>query len=123
MVILETQKDFRKVRRLPFCYLCGNTLPEDDVTDGDHVPPKSAFNARDREPALKLKTHRKCNTGFSVADKRVGQFIAMRRREEPPPIRDQALTFMSGGGLTAITNLNIDAAVWRWVRAFHAALY
>jgi hypothetical protein len=123
MVILETQKDFRGVRRLPFCYLCGDTFLEDDVTDGDHVPPKTAFNVRDREPALKLKTHRKCNAGFSVADKKVGQLIALRRREEPPPVRDQALKFVTSGGMAAVTNLNIDAAVWRWVRGFHAALY
>lgn len=123
MVILETQKDFRGVRRLPFCYLCGDWFVEADVADGDHVPPKAAFNARDREPALKLETHRKCNGSFSVADRKVGQLIALRRREEPPPVWNQALKFATGGGMAAVTNLNLDAAVWRWIRGFHAALY
>lgn len=73
--MLETQKDFRKVQRLPFCYLCGDSFLEDDITDGDHVPPKAAFNPRDREPAFKLETHKKCNASFSVDDKKVGQLI------------------------------------------------
>jgi hypothetical protein len=123
MPILETLKDFQRVRRLPFCYLCGDSFLEDDVTDGDHVPPKTAFNSRDREPALKLETHKKCNASFSVEDKKVGQLIALRRREKVPPSRDQALKFVSGGGMAAVTNLNVDAAVWRWVLGFHAALY
>jgi hypothetical protein len=96
---------------------------QDDVTDGDHVPPKTAFNPRDREPALKLKTHKKCNGSFSVVDKKVGQLIAIRRREEPPSYRDQALRFAVAGETAAVTNLNIDGAVWRWVQGFHAALY
>jgi hypothetical protein len=123
MPILETLKDFQRVRRLTFCYLCGVSFIEDDVTDGDHVPPKTAFNSSDREPALKLETHNKCNASFSVEDKKVGQLIALRRREKAPPFRDQALRFVSGGGMAAVTNLNVDAAVWRWIQGFHAALY
>src|ERR1700688_4999140 len=99
MPILETLKDFQRVRRLPFCYLCGDSFLEDDVTDGDHVPPKTAFNARDREPALKLETHKQCNASLSVEDKKVGQLIALRRREKAPPSRDQALKFVSGAGI------------------------
>lgn len=123
MVILQTQKDLRTVQRLPFCYLCGDHLLEDDVTDGDHVPAKATFNARDREPALKLQTHKRCNANLSVDDKKLGQLIALRRRESPPSRRDQALRFMSQRDMVAVTNLNIDAAVWRWIRGFHAALY
>jgi hypothetical protein len=123
VVILQTQKDLRTVQRLPFCYICGDHLLEDDVTDGDHVPAKAAFNARDREPALKLRTHKRCNANLSVDDKKIGQLIALRRRESPPPRRDQALRFMAKRDMVAVTNLNIDTAVWRWIRGFHAALY
>jgi hypothetical protein len=123
MVILQTQKDFRIVQRLPFCYLCGEHLQEDDVTDGDHVPARATFNPRDREPALKLRTHKRCNANLSVDDKKLGQLIALRRRELPTSLRDQALNFMTQRDMVAVTNLNIDAAVWRWIRGFHAALY
>jgi hypothetical protein len=123
MVALETQKALRAVQRLPFCYLCGDTLLEDDITDGDHVPAKAAFNVRDREPALKLRTHKRCNAGMSVDDKKIGQLIALRRREKPPSARDQALKFMSQRDMVAVANLNIDSAVWRWIRGFHTALY
>jgi hypothetical protein len=59
-----------------------------------------------------------------VVDKRVGQLIALRRLEGPRSERDQALHFVHYPGVgTALENLNIDAAVWHWVRAFHAALY
>jgi hypothetical protein len=47
------------------------TFLKDDVTDGDHVPPRSACNPRDHEPALKLQTHRRCNASYSVDDKKV----------------------------------------------------
>jgi hypothetical protein len=114
VVSLQTQKDCRAVQRLPFCHLCGDNLREGDITDGDHVPAKATFNARDREPALKLQTHKRCNADLSVDDKKIGQRIALRRRESPPPRRDQAQRHV-----VAVTNLNIDAAVWRWIRGFH----
>jgi hypothetical protein len=113
VVSLQTQKDIRAVQRLPFCYLCGNHLLEDDVTDGDHLPAKAAFNARDRARALKLRTHKRCNANLSVDDKKLGQLIAIRRRESPPARRDQALRLMAQRDMLAVTNLNIDAAVWR----------
>jgi hypothetical protein len=120
---LTTPKDFRAARYLPFCYLCGEVFNADDDVDGDHVPPKSAFNPRDREPPLKLKTHKKCNAGLSVDDRKVGQLIALRRGERPRSARDHALKIVRYGDAAAVENLNVDAAVWRWVRGFHAALY
>jgi hypothetical protein len=123
VVILQTQKELRALQRLPFCYLCGDQFIDNDVTDGDHVPARAAFNPRDREPSLKLRTHKRCNTSLSVDDKKIGQLIAMRRREDPPTKRDQALRFMAQRDMVAVTNLNIDAAVWRWIRGFNAALY
>jgi len=124
MVSLKVHKDFQNVRYLPFCYLCGRELQDGEVKDGDHVPPKAAFNARDREPALKLQTHRACNGAFSVEDKKVAQLIALRRWEGPSSARDTALKFARYPGIgIGIMNLNVDDAVWRWIRGFHAALY
>ncbi len=124
MVSLTVHKDFQGVRRLPFCYLCGRDFIEGDVRDGDHVPPQATFNPRDRNPVLKLETHRECNGAFKVEDKKIAQLIALRRRQSPSSPRDAALTFAAHPGFgVGVTNLNVDWAVWRWIRGFHAALY
>ena len=69
----------------------GVIFVDEDEVDGDHVPPRAAFNARDKEPPLKLKTHVACNSALKVDDKKIGQLIALRRREGPTSPRDQAL--------------------------------
>lgn len=91
MLTLRVHKDFQEVRHLPFCYLCGRDFVLGDKVDGDHVPPKAAFNARDKEPPLKLKTHVACNSAWKVDDRKIAQLIALRRREGPSSHRDQAL--------------------------------
>jgi hypothetical protein len=124
MPSLHVHKDFQNVRKLPFCYLCGRAFIAGDDIDGDHVPPKAIFNTRDRQPSLKLRTHRTCNSAFSVDDKKIGQLIALRRWERPNSARDEALQLVYHPDLgIALENLNVDAAVWRWVKGFHAALY
>jgi len=125
MVALRVHKDFQQVRYLPFCYLCGRDFVDEDEVDGDHVPPRAAFNARDKEPPLKLKTHVACNSALKVDDKKIGQLIALRRREGPTSPRDQALEIVHyrNPNMAAVENLNVDGAVWRWVKGFHAALY
>ena len=125
MTRLQTEKDFRKVKKLPFCYLCGQQFTGKDIINSDHVPPKTAFNARDRTAPLKLPTHESCNGAQSVDDKKVGQLIALRRGERPSSRRDQALELVHYErlGMVALENLDVDSAVWRWVRGFHAALY
>ena len=124
MPSLLVHKAFQSARHLPFCYLCGRDFVDDDLVDGDHVPPKAIFNSRDRTPTLKLKTHKKCNAALSIDDKKIAQLIALRRFDGPKSARDQALQFASyRGGMVALENLNVDAAVWRWVKGFHAALY
>jgi hypothetical protein len=125
MIILRWPKDFRAVQDLPFCYLCGTEFIENLETDRDHVPPKSVFNPRDRQPPLKLKTHKSCNGRFSIDDKKIGQLIALRRGERPTSARDNALRLVHYPHLdmVALENLNVDAAIWRWVAGFHAALY
>jgi hypothetical protein len=125
MVALRVHKDFQQVRYLPFCYLCGREFVKEDRVDGDHVPPKAAFNARDKEPALKLKTHVACNSSLKVDDKKIGQLVGLRRGQRPSSPRDQALQIVHYTNLDmmALENLDVDAAVWRWVKGFHAALY
>lgn len=124
MIALRYQKDFKHVRRLHFCYLCGRDFVDSDVVDRDHVPPSAAFNKRDREPLI-LQTHKVCNSGLSIDDKKIGQLIALRRREGLSSPRDQALKMVHYQTLqmTAVENLNVDEAVRRWVKGFHAALY
>ena len=124
MPSLQTQKDFQGVRNLPFCYLRGRDFVATDAVDWDHVPAKSAFNPRDRDPPLKLKTHREtCHAQWSDNDKKVGQLISLRRGEGPKSQSDQALPFIQHGDMVGLENPNIEAAVWRWVKGFHAALY
>jgi hypothetical protein len=121
---LRVHKHFQRVRKLPFCYLCGRSFEVGDEIDGDHVPPRAAFNPRDRDPTLKLRTHKACNASFSVQDRKVAQLIAMRRGESPKSPRDQALQFVQyPHGMVALENLNVEGAIWRWVRGFHAAIY
>jgi hypothetical protein len=50
--------------------------------------------------------------------------IALRRLEGPKSARDYALQFVHHASLDMVSleNLNIDLAIWRWVRGFHATL-
>lgn len=124
MLALNLHKHFQDVRYLPFCYLCGLDFKSDDDVDGDHVPPKSVFNASDRKLVLKLKTHKNCNSAYKVDDKKVAQLIGLRLGRAPSSERDISLKFAHYPGLgVGVKNLNVDAAIWRWIKAFHAALY
>jgi hypothetical protein len=123
MVFLISQKDRQAVQKLPFCYLCGKVFVSGEATNTDHVPPKSIFDERDRDP-LVLLTHVTCNTAQAQIDEKIGQLIALRYRKVPPPERRRLQFALSPQvGLGVLTNLNIDAAVWRWIAGFHAALY
>ncbi|MFZ0847119.1 MAG: hypothetical protein WAM62_15140, partial [Pseudolabrys sp.] len=75
MISLTTQKDFRAVQTLPFCYLCGNDFVEGDEINRDHVPAQSAIAKRDRDP-LVLPTHVRCNGAHQLDDEKIGQLIA-----------------------------------------------
>lgn len=123
MVTLSTRRDFRGVQTLPFCYVCGHDFAPGDSTNRDHVPARKVFHVRDREPPLWLPTHRKCNQDHSPVDQKMAQLIGLRRFETPK-LRDRQLDIKEvRPGLAAVFNLDIEAVVWRWVCAFHAALY
>jgi hypothetical protein len=125
MVKLVTQGDFRIVQALTFCYLCGGLFSQCDSKNRDHVPPKNLFAKADRNLPLLLPTHCDCNSSYKMTDEKIGQLVALKRSYVPTCIENRRLKFkiIPRLGLSAITNLNIDAVVWRWVKGCHAALY
>ena len=124
MAELLNQTHFRTVRNLSFCYLCGKPFTAADIKSRDHVPPKSIFAPIDREPLL-LPTHVACNNSFELIDEKIGQLIALRYGKVPSPEhRRLKFTFSPTDiNLGAVTNVNVVAAVWRWIAGFHSALY
>jgi hypothetical protein len=113
MVSLLRQHDFRNVQNLPFCYLCGQQFVAGDSQNRDHVPPQCIFAPLDREP-LWLPGHTACNKSYRLLDEKIGQLIALRYGKVPHNPAHRRLKF-------AISD--IDAAIWRWIGGFHAALY
>jgi len=71
---------------------------------------------------LKLRAHKACNHGHHLNDEKIGQMIALRRREAPRPENRKLHALRTNAG-AAIINLDVDATVWRWITGFHAALY
>jgi len=124
MVSLLNQSDFRSVQDLPFCYLCGQLFVAGDSQNRDHVPPECVFAQPDREP-LWLPAHTACNKSYSVLDEKIGQLIALRYGKVPRQRKHRKLRFALSPqrAVGAVVNLDIDAAVWRWIAGFHAALY
>ena len=121
---LEISFKFRAVQRLAFCYLCGKNVNSYDSKNRDHLSPTAAFDKNDRNPVLWLPTHYNCNWQHKLADEKIGQLISLKRHHVPVS-NNRKLRFQlfPRHGLSAISNLDIDSAIWRWVRGFHAALY
>jgi hypothetical protein len=124
MVSLLRQTDYRSVQKLSFCYLCGRQFVAGDSKNRDHVPPECIFLPADREP-LWLPTHTVCNSGYRLADEKIGQLIALRYGKVPRTASHRRLKFARSWqlDLSGVVNLDIDAAVWRWIAGFHTALY
>jgi hypothetical protein len=123
MVSLLRQNDFRTVQNLPFCYLCGRAFAPGQSQNRDHVPPQCIFAPADREP-LWLPTHTACNSAYRLVDEKIGQFIALRYGKVPRNRRRRLkFAYSHHCNLGAVVNLDIEAAVWRWIGGFHAALY
>jgi hypothetical protein len=123
---IVSQRDARAVKKLPFCYLCGNAFQgRDDVTD-DHIPPQAAFLQEDREDfPLVLPAHKGCNHVFNLEDEVFGQLIGLGHETEQQQDR---LTIYGGSDKAGHTfalleNFDLRGAIQRWVMAFHAALY
>lgn len=125
MIIIETQQQFRDVAELPFCYWCGQPFAAGDQANGDHVPPRNAFDTPDRTPPLKLKTHITCNSAHKTTDELIGQLVALQRNyiTLDPKNRRLKMEVYPGQAFGSVTNVNVIEAVWRYIRGFHAALY
>lgn len=120
MRAITSHQHRQAVRKLPFCYLCG-TFADGDNTDRDHVPPECIFPKEHREP-LVLRTHVGCNSAHKLVDEKIGQLISLRRGAVPRP-ENRRLRVRKVRAGAALWNLDVDAAVWRWITGFHAALY
>jgi hypothetical protein len=129
LVSITKQKDARKVRDLHFCYLCGVNFKDGDEANYDHVPPEKIFVAQDRNFPLKLKTHKDpCHSQLNLDDEVIAQLISLIHRKQPSA-RDDRLKIKAyqevgtDNVLAAFDQKNIDFLIWRWLKAFHAALY
>ena len=126
MIELKSQADFRTVRRLPFCYLCGKQFTGKTDKTRDHIPPKNIFPKEDREPPLILPAHETCNGGQSDYDETIGQLV-MALHGKVPTNQKLELTVIDSDTSTkpylALTGINLQNVVWRWIRAFHSSLY
>lgn len=124
MICLQHPRDFRAVQSLPFCYLCAQTFAAGDDKNRDHVPPKTVFAKKDRIPLI-LPTHTACNGQYKLIDEKMGQVIGLKRGYIPSDPKNRHLKYRTfqGGRFTAVVNVDIHGAVWRWIVGFHAALY
>ena len=124
---LASQKALRAVQSLPFCYLCARQFQRGDATNRDHVPPSALFARDDRDFPLILPAHQASNHRQSAHDEVVGQFVGLLHGR-PVAQNGRKPQFATGTfddasfGYGAL-GLDIKAIIWRWVRAFHAALY
>lgn len=126
-VILDTQKAIRCVRRLQFCYLCGNSFSRTEEPNPDHVPPSGLFAVADRNFPLILPTHRTCNAKQSADDQVIGQLVGVIHGRRPNPMhkkfRVSVGRFENGSVALAVGGLDLRSIIRRWIRGFHAALY
>lgn len=128
MVALTTQSAVRKVRNLPFCYICGLAFNQGDVTDYDHVPPETAFLAADRNYPIKLKTHKHaCHEPINLDDEVMGQLIRLIDGQQSSG-RDDKLKIKgysteTGKTIAVFDGKNLEELIKRWLKGFHAALY
>lgn len=121
MLRIETHRELQKARQQSFRYVCKRDFLPMVVRSYDHVPAEAIFLPADRHP-LKLPTHLMCNLGHHLTDEKLGQLIALRRAGTPI-FKHRRLHALSTNLGTALINLNLDEAVWRWITGFHAALY
>jgi hypothetical protein len=126
-IILDTQKAMRSIRRLQFCYLCGNSFVRTEEQNSDHVPPSGLFAVADRNFPLILPTHRTCNARHSADDQVIGQLVGVIHGRKPNPMhkkfRVSVGRFENGSVALAVGGLDLRSIIRRWIRGFHAALY
>lgn len=129
MATLTTQNDARKVRDLPFCYICGRQFEAGDATDRDHVPPEAIFDKPDRNFPLKLAVHKDtCHGPMNLDDEVMGQLISLIHGKQPLDRNDKPKFKWYnrsdfGAHLASFSQSNIEFLIQRWLKGFHAALY
>jgi len=124
----STQRDFRRLHQLGFCYLCGAKLDDESNITREHVAPKCVFALDDRTPPLILPAHSACNNNMSLLDQQVGQMFGImhgkqlpeRHRKIDPILVEDPSTGRSLGG---IRGPNLNRFVFRLLQGFHVALY
>jgi hypothetical protein len=127
MSLKLSNASLQKARNLPFCYYCGHQINKNE-NHPDHIPPQAIFSKNDRNYPLKVAAHYKCNNMNSSKDEVIGQLIAIIHGKLPPPKFNRLnvkvfKTPISGVPHLAIIGADLAGQIWRWVRAFHAALY
>lgn len=129
MRTLVNKRDIEKVRRLDFCYVCGERFAADRPRTRDHVPPKNAFAVIDRAlNPLILAAHRPCNNDNSPVDKVMGQLVSIRHeqaRSRRELKKHQGVLFdhRTRKSYDVLGAIDLKREIWRWIRGFHAALY
>jgi hypothetical protein len=127
---LTTQRDFRELRRLPFCFLCGQSRDSDHAGNAwalVHLPPLSLFDITDRSPVLKLPCHATCHdqvsrhrvaaTFLSISSDRSKCGVENSLRAPEPVSSDTRHREQEPS-----PGMSVAELIW-WIRGFHAALY
>lgn len=123
MPSIVSSRELRAVKKLPFCYACGGELEFGAASD-DHVPPKSCVAQLDRANSpLILPTHAVCNGSFSHSDERVGQFLSLLHGRRVASDKNLLKFSQVNADHMALSSVDLYGTIWRWLRAFHAALY
>lgn len=128
MPSLSTQRQVRAVQKLPFCYVCGEDFSSGEERTDDHVPPRECFAEEDRNFPLQLPAHRSCNNDRNLTDEMIAQVIILiHSGQAEPGVNRLNISILPSLApdvpLGILTNVNVHAEIWRWIRGFHAALY
>jgi hypothetical protein len=124
---IDSQREFRQIQQLNFCYLCARTFEAGQVRNRDHVPNTAIFAVEDREPALILPTHARCNHDRAAEDEVITQLLGvLRGRKMVAQARRPKLAggqFPDGTSGIGALGIPLRDMIFRWVVGFHAALY
>lgn len=120
--------EIRAAAKLEFCYVCGCSFADGAAPTRDHVPPKRIFSeAQAQDRPLILRAHAHCNNSNSGTDKIVGQLFSLTHDEAAPRRKLKSMlrrvNLPHSEPVAAVDGIDLNRAIWRWIRAFHAALY
>jgi|LQYC01.1.fsa_nt_gi hypothetical protein len=128
MVEIITQSQAREIKRLPFCYMCGDRIDNRVLRNQDHVPPECMFLKKDRDFPIIMKVHVPCNVSWSVDDEKVGLLIRLLHGEDIRKHKGKYKVQIAVGKdkkplYPLLGGIPLKPMIFRIVRAFHAALY